>query len=80
MAVTESALLGIACILTHSPATDPSILNGLTNEEVGIVEQMVSEKICVPEKLRKILEAGRKEADQGDTKDGRGNGNPTHRC
>lgn len=79
MPLTETALLGIACMITNAAVDDrEAMMKELTIDEQVVVQKM--EKLCVPEKLRQILEAGREEAIKGEANDGRKESQPTFRC
>ena len=79
MALTETALLGIACMMANAPAPDQqSMMKELTNQEQAAVQEMA--KLCVPERLKQILEAGREQAARGEATDARSESNPTLRC
>lgn len=57
MAITETALVGIACILTNTPGSGGESLYGQLNQtEQMQVTQMVESGLCVPQSIEKILE------------------------
>ena len=77
--ITETAILGIACLISNAPAGDrEAVLKDLAPEEVVAVQEQ--EKLCVPDRLKQILEEGRAQAARGDASDARSEGNPTMRC
>jgi hypothetical protein len=75
----ETALMGIACMISNAPAADrEEVLNGLTPQEVVAVQE--KEKLCVPDRLKQILEQGREQAARGTTDGALSESQPTFRC
>ncbi len=77
MGLTESALLGIACLMTNAPPVEQdALMRGLTVPEQAAVNEM--KKFCVPDKLKEMLRAGREEV--GGITDARAEYDPTLMC
>ncbi len=77
--LTEAALMGIACLISNASTSDrEALLKDLTPDEVVAVQE--KEKLCVPDRLKQILEQGRADAARGGVTDARGEGNPTREC
>lgn len=77
--LNETALLGIACLISNAPASDRAVmLKDLTQEEFIAVRE--KERLCVPYRLKQILKKGREQAVRGFADDGRRETNPTMRC
>lgn len=77
MGITETALLGIACLMTNAPpAEQDALTRGLTVQEQAAVDEM--KKLCVPDKLKEMLRAGREEV--GTINDARAEYDPTLMC
>lgn len=77
--LTETALLGLACLISNAPAANrEAILKDLSPSEVVAVQE--KEKLCVPERLKQIIVDGRAQAVQGEAGDGRTESQPTFRC
>ena len=83
MALTETALLGLACALTNAPQINPeTILVNLSQEEKAIVQTMVEKGMCVPEKLELLLKQSKEQLDKGEAPhiNAELGGQPTFRC
>lgn len=81
MAITETALLGIACLTANATAGDQqAMMKDLNLDEQATVQEMIETKLCVPERLKQLLEAGRQQAARGEANDSRTESNPTLRC
>lgn len=77
--LTETVLLGIACLISNAPAADrEAILKDLAPDDAIAVQE--KEKLCVPDRLKQILERGRDEAQRGGVNDARAESNPTREC
>jgi len=77
--VLETALLGIACLMTNaSPEEKAHLSQGLTFNERLAVANM--KPLCTPERLTEILNAGREAVSRGEANDARAEANPTLRC
>ena len=77
MGMTETALLGIACLMTNAPpAEQEALMRSFTVQERAAVDEM--KKLCVPDKLKELLRAGREEL--GNVSDARAEQQPTLRC
>jgi hypothetical protein len=77
--LTETALMGIACLISNAPAADrEALVKDLTPDEVIAVQEKA--KLCVPDRLKQILEEGREQAARGEAADARRESQPTFRC
>lgn len=78
--LTETALMGIACLWIGATEVErEAMLVNLSQEEKTVLEEMVTAKLCVPDRLREILSAGREEAVRGEARDANSRSEPTFR-
>lgn len=73
--LTESALMGIVCLLTQTSKMECQV----QAEEQGQEEAIILAELHVPERLKEVLIVGREEVNRGEATSGNKAVEPTYR-